>query len=138
MQRLRGKVVHCSRFGCVVRLEDGRLAGMAADDDFLALLHGAAGSAHRPDFPFLVAQERGRLKLTLDRGAPVRDDADLEEKIIDYLRQTAEWDPHGATTELSRRQNEPRADRLLPFEMRARREYRDTAERPRRLRPKLK
>ena len=56
----------------------------------------------------------------------------LEDKIINYLRQTADWDPDGAEAQRAESAEAPRADRLLPFEMRARRQYRDSAEKPRR------
>lgn len=56
--------------------------------------------------------------------------ASLEQKIIDYLRESAERDPRGAHAAIVRGAERLRADRLLPFESRARRQYRDAQERP--------
>lgn len=136
---LRGTVLHCSRFGAVVRLEDGRLALLSSEQPGYAAVRGAATSGRRPDFPFLVEGEGRRTRISVahvdrsdgERSAqPSAANASLEQKIIEYLRQTAEWDPRVASAE-ARRDEPPRANRLLPFELRARRQYRDSAERPR-------
>ena len=136
---LRGTVLHCSRFGAVVRLEDGRLALLASDQPGYTVVRGAATAGRRPDFPFHVEEEGRRTRISVahlersdaERSAqPAAANASLEQKIIEYMRQTAEWDPRAATAE-TRRDEPQRAKRLLPFELRARRQYRDAAERPR-------
>lgn len=139
---VRGTVLHCSRFGAVVRLEDGRLALYPSDEPGMAAVRRASSGGRRPQFPFDVddaSARRVRLSLAPSTNeiddTPRRADAtassSLEQKIIDYLRQTAEWDPRASQAPAVRGDERPRADRLLPFEMRARRQYRDSAERPR-------
>jgi len=54
----------------------------------------------------------------------------LDDQIIEYLRQTADWDPNGAIASRAQEAKETRADRLLPFETRARRQYRDSPRKP--------
>ena len=135
MSVLRGTVLHCSRFGAVVRLEDGRFGLLPAEDAGMAFVRRAALGGRRPTLPFVLEEEQGRrVRLGLaDQASRVdTSSSSLEQKIIDYLRQTAEWDPRAATGEMVRGDERPRADRLLPFEFRARRQYRDTPERPRR------
>ena len=139
---VRGTVLHCSRFGAVVRLEDGRLALYPSGEPGMPALRRAASGGKRPQFPFDVGDASARrLRLSLAPSALEIDDeprhvegpaaAALEQKIIDYLRQTAEWDPRASQAPAVRGDERPRADRLLPFELRARRQYRDSAERPR-------
>lgn len=139
---VQGTVLHCSRFGAVVRLEDGRLGLLPADVSGMTMVRRASTGGRRPRFPFAVEEEGGRrirLGLVADaslaqenRPAAARSSSSLEQKIIDYLRQTAEWDPRAATSEAPRGEERSRPDRLLPFEFRARRQYRDSPERPRR------
>jgi hypothetical protein len=138
----RGTVLHCSRFGAVVRLEDGRLALLPSDEPGYPVVKRAVTAGNRPEFTFLVTEEGRRLRIVLaDRDVRKEEEqrqpqagaaASLEQKIIDYLRQTAEWDPRAAISEDPRGAERPRANRLLPFEARARRQYRDSPERPRR------
>jgi len=126
-----------------VRLDGGRLGLLPSDDSAMSFVRRAASGGRRPQFAFSVEDQQGRhLRLALadqptgddDReAARVRSSTTLEQKIIDYLRQTAEWDPRASTTEAPRGAGErPRSDRLLPFEVRARRQYRESPERPRR------
>jgi hypothetical protein len=132
-----GTAVHCSRFGCVVRLEDGRIANLSPAQPGHDVVKRALRGGARRRFGFLVDDAAGRLQLRL---APEQSETDaataqarassLDEKIIDYLRQTTEWDPKGAIAEQAQQKPQPRADRLLPFEMRARPQYRDTKKRP--------
>jgi hypothetical protein len=138
----RGTVVHCSRFGAVVRLEDGRLASMPSDAGGIAVVRRACTGGRRPAYSFVVEEAEGRhtrvaLADPAALGAQARTPApnaaaqsSLEQKIIDYLRQTSEWDPR--VRESPRIDERARADRLLPFEYRARRQYRDEPQRPRR------
>jgi hypothetical protein len=139
---VRGTVLHCSRFGAVVRLDDGRLGLLPADASGMTTIRRASTGGRRPQFPFSVEEESGRricLELVTDtsladdeRTAPARSSSSFEQKIIDYLRQTAERDPRAAAVESPRADERSRPDRLLPFEFRARRQYRDSPERPRR------
>ncbi len=145
-EAVHGTVLHCSRFGCIVRLEDGRLGNLPMEEDGSDIVRRAMTGGRRPRFPFIVLNDYGRrVRLALAQPAPgagaeVESSApasgrisssSLEQKIIEYLRQTAEWDPQGATLDLARLQKESRADRLLPFEARARSQYRDSRRRPR-------
>jgi hypothetical protein len=137
---MRGTVVHCSRFGAVIRLEDGRLGALPADAPGMASVRKASTAGRRPQFSFVVDDDSGsRVRLALaevvpehDQPAAVRASSSLEQKIVDYLRQTADWDPRITTSEGARTGERSRADRLLPFEFRARRQYRDSPARPRR------
>jgi hypothetical protein len=139
---VRGTVLHCSRFGAVVRLDDGRLGVLPANASGMTMVRRASTGGRRPQFPFSVEEESGRricLELVTDtsladdeRAVPERSSTSFEQKIIDYLRQTAERDPRAATAESPRADERSRPDRLLPFEFRARRQYRDSPERPRR------
>jgi hypothetical protein len=145
MEHVRGNVVHCSRFGCVVRLDDGRLATLPASERGIDVIKRALGAGRHPQFPFVIAQENGRrIRVSLalpDEGqvetvpaglaAPGRFSASLEQKIIDFWRQASEWDRNAGRVD----EEEPvlrRADRLRPFEERAPRQYRETHKRPRR------
>jgi hypothetical protein len=139
---MRGIVLHCSRFGAVVRLEDGRLGVLPSEGSGMALVRRAALGGRRPQFPFVLEEEQGRrVRLALADPVTPEDDerhmvrstsSSLEQKIIDYLRQTAEWDSRVGASENPRGEERPRSDRLLPFEFRARRQYRDSPEKPRR------
>ncbi|HYK52359.1 MAG TPA: hypothetical protein VEV38_02405 [Candidatus Eremiobacteraceae bacterium] len=140
---VRGTILHCSRFGAVVRLEDGRLALYPSDGPGMAAVRRASSGGRRPQFPFDVdSASARRVRLSLAPSTSEVDDkprqvdapasSSLEQKIIDYLRQTAEWDPRASQAPTVRGDERPRADRLLPFELRARRQYRDSPERPRR------
>jgi hypothetical protein len=140
---LSGTVVHCSRFGAVVRLEDGRLGLYRCDEPGMQTVRRASSGGRRPRFPFDVGESGARrVRLSLaELGAESENavgraklgaEASLEKKIIDYLRQTAERDPRAAQASVVRGDERPRADRLLPFELRARRQYRESPERPKR------
>jgi hypothetical protein len=118
-----GTALHCSRFGCIVRLADGRLGNLSPSQNGHDIVRKSVLSGKRERFDFVVDESEGRLRLSLAPGSS----PSLDEKIIDYLRQTAEWDPSG-TAGAETRRNEP--DRLQPFEVRARRQYRDSPERP--------
>ena len=145
---VQGTVIHCSRFGAVVRLEDGRLGLFRSDEPGMQVVRRASSGGRRPQFSFDVAasgERRVQLSLAKLEGARANDavgdvvgraklgaETSFEQKIIDYLRQTAEWDPRASQAPAARGDDRPRADRLLPFEMRARRQYRDSPERPKR------
>jgi hypothetical protein len=153
MEHVRGSVVHCSRFGCVVRLDDGRLATLPSNERGIEVIKRALGSGRHPQFPFIIEEEVGRrIRVALaappersgsvTTGAnpgtaavapnpPKRLSSSLEQKIIDFWRQVSEWDRDAGRVD----EEEPalrRADRLRPFEERAPRQYRDTTKRPRR------
>lgn len=144
MVQQRGSVVHCSRFGCIVKLEDGRFALLPANEDGIDTVRRAAGLGRHPQFPFYVVEEDGRrvrLKMALERrpeeasqkqlSVAARLSASLEHKIIDFWRQASEWDRNAGRVE----EEEPvlrRADRLLPFEERTRKQQRESPKRPRR------
>ncbi len=142
MQQVRGNVLQCSRFGCVVRLDDGRLATLPSDEPGIDLVKRALSVGRQPQFPFIIAAEQGRrIRLSLapspasdgDQGAPARFSSSLEQKIIDFWRQVSEWDRNAGRVD----EEEPplrRADRLLPFEERTTRQHRDIRKRPRRRR----
>lgn len=141
MQQQRGSVLHCTRFGCVVRLDDGRLAFVPAGEPGLDSLRRAAGGGRRPQFPFQVVEEQGRrVRVRLAGSARTEDEgrsasgrlsSSLEQKIIDFWRQTAEWDRNAGSVEIEERML-ARADRLLPFEVRTRKQNRETPKRSRR------
>lgn len=146
MEHVRGNVVHCSRFGCVVRLDDGRLATLPANERGIEIVKRALGAGRHPQFPFVIAQESGRrVRVALAAlpenaatdatpagpSAPGRFSSSLEQKIIDFWRQVSDWDRNAGRVD----EEEPllrHADRLRPFEERAPRQYRDTRKRPRR------
>src|ERR1700694_64853 len=142
MEQQRGSVLHCSRFGCIVRLEDGRLAHLPAGEAGIEVVRRASGGGRRPEFPFIVVEADGR-RTRVRLGTGDRQELEpraatpgsgklsssLEQKIIDFWRQTADWDRNAGSVETAQA---PRSDRLLPFEMRARREYRETPKRTRR------
>ena len=151
---MKGIVLHCGKYGCIVRLEDGRLANLPPADAAHGGVRRALSAKRRPEFTFEVADEDGRLVLRLAPSAPdadgepgaTGDDVSLErrsglvadvsastpldQKIIEYLRQTTDWDPNGAIASRAQETKQTRADRLLPFEARARRQYRDTPKKP--------
>jgi len=108
---VRGTVVQAGRFGAVVRLDDGRLATVASDDPCFPAIRRAVAERRRPAFEFEIVDESGgrpRVVLAAERGsdraperAPERvPSTSFEQKIADYLRQTAEWDPRGAASDL--------------------------------------
>lgn len=141
---MKGVVLHCGKYGCIVRLEDGRLANLPAAEAAQAGIRRALTANRRPEFPFVVSEGEGRPMLHLapkeDREEVVLERSSssgaesastpLDQKIIDYLRQTADWDPNGAIASRAQEAKQTRADRLLPFEARARRQYRDTPKKP--------
>lgn len=133
MQQVRGNVVHCSRFGCVVRLEDGRLGMLPAAEHGIDLVKRAASTGRHPTFPFTIAEQQGRrVRLALvhvaEEAAPQRLASSLEEKIIDFWRQVSEWDRNAGRLDTEEPQHK-RTPRLLPFEERAPREYREMPKR---------
>lgn len=154
MDQVRGAVVHCSRFGCIVRLDDGRLATLPSGERGIDLIRRALASGRHPQFPFVIEEEHGRrIRLALaalpdprtsethgpsvtgstavPSRTPSRLSSSLEQKIIDFWRQVSEWDRNAGRVD----EDEPAlrtADRLRPFEERAPRQYRETKKRPRR------
>jgi hypothetical protein len=96
---IRGTVVQAGRFGAVVRLEDGRLATVAPDASCFPAIRRALTERRRPTFDFEIVDESGgrpRVALASDRAS----NSTIEQKIADYLRQTAQWDPRGAASDL--------------------------------------
>jgi hypothetical protein len=146
MDEVRGHVVHCGRFGCIVRLEDGRLGVLAASELGIDTVKRAVGSGQHPSFPFAIAEQNGRrVRLQLARATalgspaspapneqPVRRRllSSFEEKIIDFWRQASDWDRNAGRVEPDERMNK-RTERLLPFEERAPREHTESFRRPR-------
>jgi hypothetical protein len=144
MQQVRGNVLHCSRFGCIVRLDDGRFATFPSSERGIEIVKKAVGAGRHPQFPFVISEDNGRrVRVALaalaekDTSEPAsspnagRLSASLEQKIIDFWRQVSEWDRNAGRVD----EEEPtlrRADRLRPFEERAPRQYRETQKRPRR------
>jgi hypothetical protein len=144
MQHVRGNVLHCSRFGCVVRLDDGRLATLPSSERGIDVIKRALGAGRHPQFPFIIAEDDGRRIRVALAAVPEKDAAaasavsqagrfstSLEQKIIDFWRQASEWDRNAGRVD----EEEPElrhADRLRPFEERAPRQYRETTKRPRR------
>ena len=99
MEVIRGTVVQAGRFGAVVRLEDGRLATVAPDASCFPAIRRAVTERRRPAFDFEIVDESGgrpRVALATDRESS----STFEQKIADYLRQTAQWDPRGAASDL--------------------------------------
>jgi len=100
---IRGTVVQAGRFGAVVRLEDGRLATVAPSDSCFPAIRRAVTEQRRPVFEFEVVDEssgRPRVVLASERASERASATSFEQKIADYLRQTAEWDPRGAASDL--------------------------------------
>jgi len=142
--RVKGAVLHCGKYGCIVRLEDGRLANLPAAAAAQAGIRRALAAERRPAFSFIVTETESWpvLSLAPDGSAASADDDEetdpsddspttsLDDQIIEYLRQTADWDPNGAIASRAHEAKETRADRLLPFEARARRQYRDSPRKP--------
>lgn len=99
MEVIRGIVVQAGRFGAVVRLEDGRLATVSPNDSCFPTVRRAVTEQRRPAFDFEIVDEssgRPRVVLASDRASATS----FEQKIAEYLRQTAEWDPRGAASDL--------------------------------------
>jgi len=141
--QINGTVLSCGRFGCVVRLDDGRIANLPSSEPSHGDVRRAASHGRRPNLPFIVSEKDGWLTLRLagealtepEQASPTSevraaDDSNLDEKIIDYLRQTEDWDPKGAIASRAHEAKQARADRLLPFEMRARKQYRESPKKP--------
>ena len=103
MEVIRGIVVQAGRFGAVVRLEDGRLATVSPDDACFTTVRRAVTAHRRPAFDFEIVDEssgRPRVVLASERASARASATSFEQKIADYLRQTAEWDPRGAASDL--------------------------------------
>jgi hypothetical protein len=127
---MKGTVVSCSRYGCVVRLADGRIGSLPSTDPHFAQLKKVVSKAARPRLDFDVADGEGWriLAVATERDADTRSDADalqpppsssaetagasLDDKIIEYLRQTEEWDPHSALAARVQEAKEARATRM--------------------------
>lgn len=103
---MRGIIVSCGRFGGVVRLADGRLASLPASDPQFENVRRRARVRPRAEAEFEVVEQTGRRFAVRFVGAsaapkaaaqpkPTVSAGALEQKIIDYLRQTADWDPGG-------------------------------------------
>jgi hypothetical protein len=142
---VRGTVLHCSRFGAVVRLDDGRLCLLPSDDRAMSELRRAASGGRRPAFEFVVESGHGRrARLALAAGdealrgsrtqsaavAVPAASSSFEQKIIDFLRQASEHDG-GMSETLERREERARSERLLRFEYRDRRKPGDDSRRSR-------
>ena len=145
IEPIRGAVLACGRYGCVVRLADGRFANLPPTDPSYGRVRSALSHARTPRFPFVVSEQDGWLLARLASGeepmpqepplqpapqTPEVSDATLDGKIIEYLRQTEDWDPNGAIASRAQEGKEAPRERLLPFEMRARRQYRESPKRP--------
>ncbi|HXW51979.1 MAG TPA: hypothetical protein VEJ41_08315 [Candidatus Acidoferrales bacterium] len=133
MQQVRGNVVHCSRFGCVVRLEDGRLGLLPAGEQGIDHVKRALNAGRHPTFPFAIAEQQGRrVRLALAHVAPEPAEqklaSSLEEKIIDFWRQVSDWDRNAGRVEPQEPPHK-RIPRLLPFEERAPEQYREMPKR---------
>ncbi|HLJ82821.1 MAG TPA: hypothetical protein VKT51_01430 [Candidatus Eremiobacteraceae bacterium] len=101
MEPIRGTVVQTGRFGAVVRLEDGRVAGVDAASPGFAALRNACAQTRRPTLEFVIVEERaGRPPVVAVASTALEES--FERKIADYLRQTAEWDPRGSASDLRR------------------------------------
>ncbi|MBV8172852.1 MAG: hypothetical protein JO219_13075 [Candidatus Eremiobacteraeota bacterium] len=123
---MKGTVLSCNRYGCVVRLADGRIGNLPSSDPQFAQLKRALSRSQRPRMDFSVAERDGWLLLTTaaesaeptraERAAPVEriraSDASLDEKIIEYLRQTEDWDPHNGLAARVQDAKEARAARI--------------------------
>jgi hypothetical protein len=127
---MKGTVISCSRYGCVVRLADGRIGSLPSTDPHFAQLRKVVSKAARPRLDFDVVEREGARVLTVaaehDAGthsdvdalqpAPGRPaetaEASLDDKIIEYLRQTEEWDPHSALAARVQDAKEARATRI--------------------------
>jgi hypothetical protein len=129
---MKGVALHCGRYGCVIKLADGRLGNLAAAEAGHALVRRSLAAQRRPEFDFIVSGDERWPRLHLaqsDAPEPVvptkaaaRDQSSLDEKIIDYLRQTADWDPTGALASRAIEQKSSRAERMtMASEVRARR-----------------
>ena len=106
MEVVRGTVMQAGRFGAVVRLDDGRLATVAANDACFPTIRRAVTERRRPSFDFEIVDESGgRPRVALaterssERAAERASATSFEQKIADYLRQTAQWDPRGAASD---------------------------------------
>ena len=102
---IRGAVIACGRYGCVVRLADGRIANLPSTDPGYAQARRALSQQRKPRFPFVVSERDGWLHAQLAQEPseaaaqvpqPPATETTLDDKIIDYLRQTEDWDPNGA------------------------------------------
>ena len=157
---MKGVALHCGRHGCVIRLEDGRFANLPASEAGYSLVRRSLAAQRRPEFEFIVSADDRWPRLTVAQSdapeAPTANAAErpsgthvearplnapetmrpataqtsLDEKIIEYLRQTADWDPTGAIASRAIEQKKVRAERMtLASELRARRRG-GTAKRP--------
>ena len=134
---MKGVALHCGRYGCVIKLSDGRFANLAASEGGHALVRRSLTVRRRPEFDFIVSGDERRPRLHVAQSeapeisaahavtAPARPadaQTSLDEKIIEYLRQTAEWDPTGALASRAIEQKKVRAERMtMTSELRARR-----------------
>ncbi|HZV80343.1 MAG TPA: hypothetical protein VFF60_12125 [Candidatus Binatus sp.] len=127
---MKGIVISCSRYGCVVRLADGRIGSLPSSDPHFAQLKKVVSKAARPRLDFDAAESEGWRVLTVaaEIDATLQSDADamepppsstavttaasLDDKIIEYLRQTEEWDPHSALASRVQEAKEARATRI--------------------------
>ena len=84
-----GVVINLHVFGAVVRLEDGRLASVSANDTARNRDSFERALARRKPLDFLVTGDSRHPIAVL---APQMHDADLEQQIAQYLKMTEEWE----------------------------------------------
>jgi len=143
---MKGVALHCGRYGCVIKLSDGRFANLAVSEGGHALVRRSLAAGRRPEFDFIVSGDERWPRLHVAQSEAPEMDAthvvarssnapdvaarssnapgqtSLDDKIIDYLRQTAEWDPTGALASRAIEQKKVRAERMtIASELRVRR-----------------
>ena len=136
---MKGVALHCGRYGCVIKLEDGRFANLPASEAGHGLVRRSLAAQRHPEFEFIVSGDERWPRLTFaqsDAPEPVAArpssapaaarapdaQSSLDEKIIEYLRQTADWDPTGAIASRAIEQKKVRAERMtVASDLRARR-----------------
>ncbi|MBC5800269.1 MAG: hypothetical protein GIX03_09925 [Candidatus Eremiobacteraeota bacterium] len=93
MSGVRGTVINIHQHGATVRLEDGTLAAVAADE--LAENRPTYVSSHASRAPLALVLERrgGHAIVALERSAPRLLDAAFEAQMNAFLRSTQEWEP---------------------------------------------
>jgi hypothetical protein len=150
---MRGVVLQCGRYGCIIKLADGRFANLSTSDAGHALVKRSLSAQRRPEFEFeatddhwprvrvsersdvalepdvplkpdavLERSSSNESKVALERSSSPSSESTLDDKIIDYLRQTSDWDPTGAVASRALDNKKSRAERLsTAADLRARR-----------------